>query len=144
MDLISAELPLEIAVDDRFALIAYDKESGVIYCKLKEEYTPIKFFKSTLLKVSDLVASGINKKFILDKSNLKAFHQPSMRWYFTEWKVDLKAMGLNKHRKILPQEEWFRKIVELERNKILEEWDGDFFEQFDLKYCETVEEAFQS
>ncbi|WPP50672.1 hypothetical protein [Catalinimonas niigatensis] len=128
----------------RFSQVSYNKEFKTIVCKLTSEYVPIEHFKDTFLKISELVEAGNNYKFIFDKRSLKAFHQPSMEWYFVVWKKDMHKKGLRIHRKILPPEPWFKKSVEIAKEQIYRDHKDLIAAQLDIKYCNSIEEAIES
>ena len=131
--------------DSRFAKVIYSEKDNIILCELKSEYVPIEHFKDTFYKISELVKKGINGKFIFDKRSLRAFHQPSMEWYYVVWKKDMYQHGLAKHRKILPKEAWFRKSVEIARNEMIRAYPNDpVLDKLDIRYCESIEEALEN
>ena len=127
----------------RFSRIYYNSDSKIIICELRSEYVPIEHFKDTFYKVSELVEAGNNHKFIFDKRALRAFHQPSMEWYFTVWKKEMYEKGLRIHRKILPPEPWFKKSVEIAKNQISHVHNDLIIDKLDIKYCDSVEEAIE-
>ncbi len=129
--------------DSRFSRIYYNPDIKTIICELKSEYVPIEHFKDTFYKVSELVEAGNNHKFIFDKRSLKAFHQPSMEWYFTVWKKEMHAKGLSIHRKILPPEPWFRKSVAIAKEQISREKQGLVLDLLDIQYCDSIQEAIE-
>ncbi|MEM8969133.1 MAG: hypothetical protein AAGE93_22135 [Bacteroidota bacterium] len=129
--------------DARFARVAYHEKSGIIICELKSEYVPIEHFKDIFLRISELVGKGINQKFIFDKRALRAFHQPSMEWYFIVWKKDMYQHGLSVHRKILPDEPWFRKSVEIAKSQIIQNYPDNIVDKLDIRYCGSIEEAIE-
>ena len=126
--------------DDRFATVYYNSDKGIIICSLKTDYVPIDSFKYTFNKIGELVKSGVNNKFIFDKRSLRAFHQPSMEWYFTVWKKEMLTSGLSAHRKILPDLPWFKKAVEIARGQ-LEKNHTELLSKLDIQYSTTVKEA---
>ena len=129
------------ALETRFAKIYTLEAEKFVICELKAEYVPIAHFKETFHKVSDLIKSGLNDKFVFDKRSLRAFHQPSMEWYYVVWKRDMLSYGLKKHRKILPAEAWFRKSVMIAKDQIHQQYPDNIVDQLDIKYCDTLEEA---
>ncbi len=129
------------AFDTRFAKVYSLEAEKIVICELKAEYVPITHFKDTFLKISDLVRLGHNEKFIFDKRALRAFHQPSMEWYYLVWKRDMLDYGLRKHRKILPNEAWFQKSVMIAKEQIHNEYPDNVIGQLDIRYCDTIEEA---
>ncbi|MEO0331608.1 MAG: hypothetical protein AAF223_07965 [Bacteroidota bacterium] len=129
--------------DARFARVSYHDKSGIIICELKSEYVPIEHFKDTFLRISELVEKGVNQKFIFDKRALRAFHQPSMEWYFIVWKKDMYQHGLSVHRKILPDEPWFQKSVEIAKSQIVQNYSDNIVDKLDIRYCNSIEEAIE-
>lgn len=129
------------AFETRFARVYCLEAEKCVICELKAEYVPIAHFKETFHKISDLVKSGLNAKFIFDKRALRAFHQPSMEWYYLVWKRDMLDHGLRKHRKILPAEAWFQKSVMIAKDQIHQHHPDNVIAQLDIRYCDTIEEA---
>ena len=129
------------AFETQFAKVYSLSDANVVICELKAEYIPIVHFQETFRQISQLVQSGINDKFIFDKRSLRAFHQPSMEWYYVEWKRDMLQLGLKKHRKILPDEAWFRKSVLIAKDQIYQRYPDHIINQLDIKYCNTLPEA---
>lgn len=127
----------------RFSKIYFCKELKTIVCELTSDYVPIEHFKDTFYKVSELVEAGNNHKFIFDKRSLRAFHQPSMEWYFVVWKMDMYEKGLKIHRKILPAEPWFQKSVAIAKEQIAREHVDIILDKLDIQYCESIEEALE-
>jgi hypothetical protein len=130
--------------DGRFAKVVYHEASKTIICELKSEYVPIEHFKDIFYKISELVKKGVNQKFIFDKRALRAFHQPSMEWYFVVWKKEMYQFGLKIHRKILPNESWFRKSVEIAKLQIVQNYPDNIVDKLDIRYCESIQEAIES
>ena len=127
----------------RFSRIYFSPEIKTIVCELKSEYVPIEHFKDTFYKIGELVEAGNNHKFIFDKRSLRAFHQPSMEWYFVIWKKEMYEKGLRIHRKILPPEPWFRKSVAIAKEQISREHHELIINKLDIKYCESIDEAVE-
>jgi hypothetical protein len=109
----------------------------------KTEYIPIQEFKGIFEAIGDLVKEKSVSKLVFDKRNLSVFHQPSMEWYFTEWKEKMFTLGLKTHRKILPTNEVFRQSVKIGRDKINKAYPNGKFHQMDIGYAETLEEAIE-
>ena len=127
--------------NSRFARIYYAEEPKIIVCELKSEYVPIEHFKDTFYRIGELVKSGINQKFVFDKRSLRAFHQPSMEWYYLTWKKEMLDQGLRVHRKILPDEPWFQKSVAIAREQISHHHPDNVIDQLDIRYYDSLEEA---
>ncbi len=123
-----------------------NKEKGVLALTATSDYIPILKFKQLFEMLGDEVRYGEAKysKFIFDKSALRTFHQPSMKWYFTEWKTEMLEYGVNKHYKILPELEYFKKAVEAARKPLLAKYPKDILEQLTIDYFNSVEEALNA
>lgn len=137
----SSDYPFVEAYESRFARVYYLEEPKIVIGEMKAEYVPIDHFKDTFLHLGELVKAGNNAKFIFDKRALRAFHQPSMEWYYVVWKRDMLAHGLRVHRKILPAEPWFQKSVMIAKEEIHRQYPDNVIDQLDIQYCDTLEEA---
>lgn len=104
-------------------------------------YIPIDQFKETFHFIGELVAKEKITKLIFDKRKLSVFHQPSMEWYFVEWKEKMFELGLKTHRKILPKDEVFRQSVKIGREKINTNFPNGKFKLMDIAYSESLEQA---
>ncbi|HAA11445.1 MAG TPA: hypothetical protein DCE41_06975 [Cytophagales bacterium] len=119
-------------------------ESGFILCVLQKEYIPIVAFKELFEKITELISAGKYHRFIFDKRKLSAFHQPSMEWYYLEWKASVLPMGIKEHRKLLPEANWFRKTVEIAKIGLEKRMPEELRNGLDIQYCESIEEATTS
>jgi hypothetical protein len=133
----------ELAFEERYARVLVNTEKGIVICELLADYIPIEDFKETFLQIGKIIEAGDFEKFIFDKRSLRAFHQPTMEWYFIHWKRDMLAFGLKTHRKILPTEKWFEKMVQIAKQQILENYPDNIIDQLDIQYCNTIEEAIK-
>ena len=113
-------------------------------CELLTDYVPIEDFKEVFAEIGDLVKAGDYSKFIFDKRALRAFHQPTMEWYFIHWKKEMLGYGVKTHRKILPAEKWFEKMVQIAKAQILTQYPDNIIDQLDIAYCDTLEAAILS
>ena len=104
-------------------------------------YIPLDRFKEIFNYIGELTTTRKIKKLIFDKRKLSVFHQPSMEWYFVEWKEKMFDAGLKTHRKILPKDDVFRQSVRIGRDKINKAFPDKKFHQMDIQYAETIEEA---
>jgi hypothetical protein len=134
----------ENVISEPYAQIYTLNSKNIIACKLSTDYVPIEDFKRIFLMMSDLIKSGQYKKFIFDKRALRAFHQPSMEWYYLEWKKSILDYGVNVHRKILPDEPWFEKMVFVAKEQILQAHPNNIIQYLDIRYCKTLNEAIDS
>lgn len=106
-------------------------------------YIPLEPFKEIFNFIGELASKKGITKLIFDKRKLSVFHQPSMEWYFIEWKEKTFDLGLKAHRKILPVDDVFRQSVRIGREKIDKAYPTKKFQQMDIQYFDTVEEAIQ-
>jgi hypothetical protein len=104
-------------------------------------YIPIEQFKEAFNYIGELVKKDQITKLIFDKRKLSVFHQPSMEWYFVEWKERMFNDGLVIHRKILPNDEVFKQSVKIGRDKINKGFPNGKFHQMDIGYSDTLEDA---
>ena len=104
-------------------------------------YIPLDQFKEIFNFIGELTSAKKITKLIFDKRKLSVFHQPSMEWYFVEWKEKMFDAGLKVHRKILPLDDVFRQSVRIGRDKINKTYPNKKFQQMDIQYAETIEEA---
>jgi len=134
-------LDFEVAFEQRYARVWFNRTRKIIICELLADYVPIEDFKEAFLEIGELVKTGGFEKFIFDKRALRAFHQPTMEWYFIHWKKDMLAYGVKTHRKILPEEKWFEKMVQIAKAQILTQYPDNIIGQLDIAYCDTLEAA---
>jgi hypothetical protein len=131
----------QLKFETRYAKVYANADRGMVICELLSDYIPIEDFKETFRNITSIVESGKYEKFIFDKRSLRAFHQPSMEWYFLNWKNKMLELGLQKHRKILPEEKWFEKMVMIAKEQILKNNPDNIIHLLDIKYCDSIEEA---
>jgi hypothetical protein len=135
------ENKFKLEFEFRYAKVYANSEKGMIICELLTDYIPIDDFINTFNQISAIVEAGKYEKFIFDKRSLRAFHQPSMEWYFLNWKNKMLELGIKKHRKILPEEKWFEKMVMIAKEQILKNNPENIIHLLDIKYCDSIEEA---
>jgi len=114
---------------------------GTAIVEATANYIPLEQFKEIFNFIGTLTASHALTKLIFDKRKLSVFHQPSMEWYFVEWKERMFDAGLKTHRKILPLDDVFRQSVRIGREKINNAYPLKKFHQMDIKYASSLEEA---
>ncbi|WP_158858420.1 hypothetical protein [Lunatibacter salilacus] len=131
----------DLLFEERYAKIFVNDDEGIVICELLTDYVPIEDFKQTFDKISEIIKPGNFEKFIFDKRALRAFHQPSMEWYFLVWKKEMLRYGVSKHRKILPEEKWFEKMVMIAKEQIMKNNPDNIIDKLDIKYCSSIEEA---
>lgn len=116
-------------------------ESDIAVCQAETEYIPIEHFRNDFNAIGDLIKKNDVRALVFDKRNLSTFHQPSMEWYYTEWKEDLLEHGMHTHYKILPEAPWFAKSVEAGKHDIKKNHPNFKFDQFDVNYVVSIQEA---
>jgi hypothetical protein len=126
------------------AKISFVEGKPVAIVEATSTYIPIEEFKSIFNEIGKLVISKKITKLIFDKRKLTVFHQPSMEWYFTDWKEQMWHKGLKTHRKILPDSKVFQQSVKIGREKIKEENPNLKFNEMDIQYKDSVQEAIDS
>ncbi|MFM9837512.1 MAG: hypothetical protein ACKVOQ_04565 [Cyclobacteriaceae bacterium] len=119
------------------------KSPNIAIVEATANYIPLEPFKEVFNFIGELTAKRGITKLIFDKRKLSVFHQPSMEWYFIEWKEKTFDLGLKTHRKILPVDDIFRQSVRIGREKINKAYPTKKFNSMDIQYFETVEEAIQ-
>jgi hypothetical protein len=137
-------LDFKLAFEQRYVKVWVNSDRKTIICELLADYVPIEDFKEAFGEIGKLVEAGDFEKFIFDKRALRAFHQPTMEWYFIHWKKEMLGYGVKTHRKILPAEKWFEKMVQIAKAQILTQYPDNIIDQLDIAYCDTVEEAIWS
>jgi hypothetical protein len=125
-------------------IMTVDQHPEVAIIEATAGYIPIQQFKEMFELVSTLVSEKKITKLIFDKRSLTVFHQPSMEWYFVEWKEKMYDLGLKTHRKILPQDLVFRHSVKIGREKIKAMHPDGKYTQMSIEYAETIEEAIEN
>jgi hypothetical protein len=133
----------ELVFEEKYTRVLVNAELKIVICELLADYIPIEDFKEAFLQIGEIVKAGDYEKFIFDKRSLRAFHQPTMEWYFIHWKKDMLAYGLKTHRKILPAEKWFEKMVQIAKDQIIQNYPDNIIDQLDIKYCDSIEEAIK-
>lgn len=125
----------------RIYLLPQQPEVAIV--EATASYIPLEPFKEIFNFIGELAVKKKITKLIFDKRKLSVFHQPSMEWYFIEWKEKMFDAGLKTHRKILPQDDVFRQSVRIGREKINKAYPAKKFNQMDIQYAESIEEALK-
>ena len=107
-------------------------------------YITIEEFKEVFNYIGSLVKASKISKLIFDKRQLGVFHQPSMEWYFVEWKETMFSLGLKTHRKILPDNQVFIQSVKIGREKIAKNYPNGKFNQMDIAYATNMDDAIKN
>ncbi|WKV11684.1 hypothetical protein [Marivirga harenae] len=126
------------------AKVSFVEGKPVAIVEATSTYIPIEEFKAIFNTIGKLVDSKKIAKLIFDKRKLTVFHQPSMEWYFTEWKEEMWHKGLKTHRKILPDNKVFQQSVKIGREKIREENPNLKFNEMDIQYKNSIQDAIDN
>lgn len=105
------------------------------------EYIPTDEFKIVFEYTGELVKEFNINRLVFDKRAMRVFDQPSMEWYFTEWKAEMADLNLTVHRKILPDDFAFRESVKVGRKNIARKYPKGKFHELDIKYAKSLDEA---
>lgn len=106
-------------------------------------YIPIEAFKEVFNSMGNFVVKRKLTTLIFDKRSLKVFHQPSMEWYFVEWKSEMAVHGLVNHFKILPDDLVFCQSVKLGREQINKKYPTAKFRELNIQYATSVDHALE-
>ena len=119
-------------------------ENGqALLCTTKKDYIPMQYFQDSFRNMGEFIKKNPVKKFIFDKTSLRVFHQASMEWYHVVWKKEMALYGLKTYRKILPDLAYFKMNVNLGR-ELIKKNNPDFkFEDYDIQYCNSVQDALE-
>lgn len=117
---------------------------SVAVIEATSNYITIEQFKHIFEEISVLVEKNKITKLVFDKRKLTVFHQPSMEWYFVEWKEKMFYLGLKTHRKILPNDPVFKYSVKIGRANISSKHPDGKFNMMDIAYAESIEEAIEN
>ena len=82
-------MDFDLAFEQRYARVWSNPIRKIVICELLTDYVPIEDFKEIFTDIGELVKEGDFTKFIFDKRALRAFHQPTMEWYFIHWKKEM-------------------------------------------------------
>lgn len=119
------------------------EEQSILIVEATAAYIPFESFKEIFREIGKTVKARGIEKLIFDKRKLTTFHQPSMEWYFTEWKDEMYGFGLKKHRKILPDDALFHHSVKIGRDKINQAYPHATFHKLDIRYVNSIEEGIR-
>lgn len=131
----------EKAHNSAFSSLYINKNLQMALCIAEQEYIPIDYFKGAFESVTDILSQYTMTTFVFDKRKLRTFHQPSMEWYFSVWKPQVKEKGLIHHFKILPELDWFVKAVEAGKHEIYQKFGKDIVNGISIEYVKNIEEA---
>jgi len=129
-------------IHNTIAEVKYYNEEQTVICVLSQNFVTYDDFKELFNELGDFIRLNPVEKFILDKRNLTVFDQPSMTWYHVTWKAEMKLFGLDTYRKLLPDNKVFRTSVEIGKTRIEKENPQFKFDDYDIQYTESIEQAF--
>ena len=128
---------------DKYFKVTYNKQYKVLICKTLVQFIPSSTFQVVFAQMKDAIVQNPIERMIFDKQSLKTFDQNSMTWYHVEWKPQVAKFGLRTHFKILPDDLLFKTSVKVGRERIRKEFPDFRFEDYDIQYCDSIEDAFQ-
>ncbi|MEM7549717.1 MAG: hypothetical protein AAF363_08585 [Bacteroidota bacterium] len=141
-EILESKHRLSIEKEFKSALVyTVDDKPNIAVVSATNSYIPVEEFKDIFRFIGGLVKSNGIEKLVFDKRKLSVFHQPSMEWYFIEWKEEMYDLGLQSHRKILPEDPVFRQSVKIGRSSIEEKFPQGKYKQMDIQYFETIDDA---
>ncbi len=127
--------------ENEFVVISEFNDKKIGAALAKSDYIPISSFKSAFQQAGIFAKEKSWNSFLFDKSKLSVFHQPSMEWYYTEWKMGLLEIGLSNHYKILPEIDWFKVSVEAGIVEIKKKHPHIDFDKFNVKYINAISDV---
>lgn len=142
--IIHMEYTLKVKKEFKNASVSEVAGESTLVVAATGSYITIEEFKSIFNYIGTLVKENKFKKLVFDKTKLNVFHQPSMEWYFVEWKEQMFELGLKTHRKILPADKVFIQSVKIGREQIAEKYPKGKFHEMDIQYSESLNEAIKS
>lgn len=132
---------LNLQVEFKHCDLLLVEHKPILIIQATDTYIPIEEFKQVFSKASALIREHKISKVIFDKRRMRVFHQPSMEWYYVTWKEELLALGMKVHRKLLPDDDVFKKSVELGKAKIMEKYPQFRLSEMDIRYFDGLQEA---
>ncbi len=125
-----------------YGQVSYNETYQVLIIEALSSYIPLDSFKNIFNSATEVSSQYLINKVIFDKRSLRTFHQPSMEWYFTDWKIHLyQQHGVDHHVKILPDIEWFAKAVEAGRAEIHRKYNLETLNHVTIEYKDSVYDA---
>ncbi len=116
-------------------------DKGILICTCNVRGMDGQEFKDAFQEIGQMVREHGIKKLIFDKRSLRVFHRDSMEWYHVHWKREMAKYGLRVYRKLLPDDDIFRMSVDIGKRKILVRHPSFKFADYDIRYCNSIEEA---
>lgn len=141
----SLPTPFACCYHDAYGQMLYNEQKQVVIIEALSSYIPIDDFKNLFNEIYKLADQKPISKTIFDKRGLRTFHQPSMEWYFVDWKTNLfKRYGIYQHIKLLPDLKWFNKAVEAGKAEIFSKYEIETFNYLSIEYHNSIIEALAS
>ena len=137
----------DIQLLEKFLWVKIEKVTShpeVLIVTATGNFIPYYEFRKAFTHLETFVEQLHTKKLIFDKRKLKVFHQPSMEWYFLEWKSRVYKLGLDTHRKILPKDDAFKQSVQTGIAKIHREHQDGIYKKLDIAYVDNLQDAIMT
>ncbi|WP_051296225.1 hypothetical protein [Eisenibacter elegans] len=131
----------ETLLENNYAKVYHIANSNTVVCEAKTAFIPKTAFMALFEDIAKHAERLFVTKLIFDKRALQTFDQASMTWYHVTWKPKMARLGLKTYRKLLPNDKVFQMSVEIGRKRIADEHPTFKFEDYDIQYCNTIEEA---
>ena len=112
--------------------------------KANKHFIPQSAFQTLFNNLKQPLKENNITKLVFDKRNLTVFSQPSMEWYYTNWKGEMAEGGLKQHRKLLPKDRLFRTSVEIGRQNIKAKHPNIAAHDLDVQYMESLDDAINA
>lgn len=138
-----ANKPIQKLDSTKQADLLHVEGEATLIIQATKNFIPLRSFKDIFYKATEIIKDKGITKIIFDKRKLKIFHQPSMLWYFTDWKEEMVEQGVKTHRKLLPSSPVFQESVKRCREQIIRDYPDLKVHQLDIQYCDSLEEAIQ-
>lgn len=124
--------------------INHYNQLGILVCTSQVPFIDELEFQEIFSEIGEIVKNNTIDKLIFDKRSLQIFDETSMEWYHVHWKKEMQNYGLRSYRKILPNDSNFIKKVEIGRAKMLSKYPDFDFDDYDIKYCNSIDESIKN
>lgn len=129
--------------DSHHLSLHFCQELSLGVCSAKSGYIPQQDFKDAFVQMSSSIEQHNITSLVFDKKNLRTFHQPTMEWYMTKWKPEMRKLGLCNHYKILPELSWFVESVNAGKHEILQRHGDAFLSGIAINYLPDVADVIE-
>jgi hypothetical protein len=135
---------VQMILENNYFNVIYLPESKIVMCKCLAATVPLFRFKEYFKIIEEYIVKEKAEVIILDIRLFRSYDHMLMVWYYVHWMVEMKPLGLRAYRFILPVNKGFRVSLDAGRKRIAKNYPKFKFENYDIKYCDTLLEAFES